>query len=99
MSDRKVLSEGLTPAPDGMEFDQNGNLYMGDLERNAIAYRRPDGQMQILIQDERIQWPDSLAIDPQNRLLFTDSRLQRALPGENVDGMTFSIYRVQLPRN
>lgn len=94
----KVAKEGITPAPDGMIFDEKGNLYMGDLERNAISYRKPSGEMKILIQDERIKWPDSLTIDRQRKnLIFTDSLLYDAKPGEDVDGMVFNIYRVKLP--
>ncbi len=98
-SDRasQVENSGLTPAPDGMFFDKDGNLYMADLERNAVAYRTPQGQMKILIQDERIQWPDTFTIDRNNNLIFTDSLLQRAPAGTPTDDLTFTIYKVALP--
>ncbi len=100
--DEKEVSEnvsnmGVTPAPDGMIFDRNGNLYMGDLERNAVSYRTPRGEMKILIQDERIKWPDTFTIDQDNNLIFTDSLLHEAAIGESVDGKTFTIYKVALP--
>jgi sugar lactone lactonase YvrE len=94
---KKVENLGATPAPDGMIFDKDGNLYMADLERNAISFRTPDGDMKILIQDERINWPDSFAIEG-NSLIFTDSMLQSALPGKSVDEMSFKIYKVALPK-
>jgi hypothetical protein len=53
--------------------------------------------MKILIQDERIKWPDTFAIDNHNNLIFTDSLLQSTPMGESVDDMTFSIYKVALP--
>lgn len=93
----KVSNMGVTPAPDGMLFDQNGNLFMADLERNAVSYRTPKGEMKILIQDERIKWPDTFSIDQDNNLIFTDSLLQDTPMGESVDAMTFSIYKVSLP--
>ncbi len=95
--EEKVSNMGVTPAPDGMIFDKNGNLYMADLERNAVSYRTPKGEMKILIQDERIKWPDSFSIDQDNNLIFTDSLLQDTPMGESVDEMTFSIYKVSLP--
>lgn len=95
---KKVEKLGVTPAPDGMIFDKKGNLYMADLERNAVAYRTPGGEMKILIQDERIKWPDTFAIDANNNLIFTDSLLQDAPAGKPVDEMTFKIYRVALPQ-
>ncbi len=93
-----VENIGITPAPDGMMFDPKGNLYMADLERNAVAYRTPEGSMQILIQDERIQWPDTFALDQKNNLIFTDSLLQRAPAGTPADDLTFTIYKVALPK-
>lgn len=95
---KKVENLGATPAPDGMIFDKNGNLYMADLERNAISYRTPDGDMKILIQDERLKWPDSFTIDANNNLIFTDSLLQDAPAGSPVEDMTFKIYKVALPQ-
>ncbi|MCM2351232.1 MAG: major royal jelly family protein [Bacteriovoracaceae bacterium] len=95
---KKVENLGATPAPDGMIFDKNGNLYMADLERNAVSYRTPDGDMKILIQDERLKWPDSFTIDDNNNLIFTDSLLQDAPAGTPVENMTFKIYKVTLPK-
>ena len=95
---KKVEKLGATPAPDGMIFDKKGNLYMADLERNAISYRTPQGEMKILIQDERIKWPDTFTIDSKNNLIFTDSLLQEASVGKSVDNMTFKIYKVALPQ-
>jgi sugar lactone lactonase YvrE len=95
--EKSVVKEGATPASDGLIFDKSGNLFMGDLERNAISYRKPSGEMKILIQDERIKFPDTLTIDQQNRLLFTDSKLHLTKMGESVKDLTFEIYRVALP--
>ena len=95
---KNVEKLGVTPAPDGMIFDKNGNLYMADLERNAVAYRTPGGEIKILIQDERIKWPDTFTIDANNNLIFTDSLLQDAPAGKSVDEMTFRIYKVALPK-
>lgn len=96
---KKVENLGATPAPDGMIFDKDGNLYMADLERNAVSYRTPDGDMKILIQDERIKWPDTFTIDGENNLIFTDSLLQDAPAGKSVDDMSFRIYKVALPKS
>lgn len=95
---KKVEKIGVTPAPDGMIFDKEGNLYMADLERNAVSYRTALGEIKILIQDERLKWPDSFTIDQNNNLIFTDSLLQVAGPGADVDQMTFKIYKVSLPK-
>jgi sugar lactone lactonase YvrE len=94
----KVVTVGVTPAPDGMIFDDKGNLFMADLERNAVVYKTPGGEIKILIQDERIQWPDTFTIDrSSNSLLFTDSLLNKAGIRSAVDKMNFPVYKVALP--
>lgn len=95
---KQVEKVGVTPAPDGMIFDKEGNLYMADLERNAVSYRTPDGDIKILIQDERISWPDTFTMEGNENLIFTDSLLQKAEVGKPVDEMEFKIYKVQLPK-
>ncbi|WP_331001588.1 hypothetical protein [Geomonas sp. RF6] len=80
-----------------MIFDSAGNLYMGDLERDAIAYRTAAGEMRTLVQDPRIRWADTFAIDPQNRLIFTVSRIHQVPVTGGIEGMDFPIYAYPLP--
>lgn len=94
---KKVEKVGVTPAPDGMIFDRHGNLYMADLERNAVSYHTALGENRILIQDERINWPDTFALDANNNLIFTDSLLQSTEMGKPVDELVFKVYKVKLP--
>lgn len=91
-----VENLGKTPAPDGMIFDKKGNLFMADLEKNAVVYRTPDGTMKTLVQDERIRWADTFTIDG-DYLIFTDSLLQLAKPGAPVENLAFKIYKIALP--
>ncbi len=72
-----VEDMGQTPAPDGMIFDQKGNLYMGNLEGNAVMYRTDDGIIHMLVQDEDLKWPDTLTMDKQGNLYVTTSRIHQ----------------------
>ncbi|MBC5992491.1 L-dopachrome tautomerase-related protein [Pontibacter cellulosilyticus] len=90
---KQVENLGKTPAPDGMIFDKRGNLYMADLENNAIVYRTPTGEIKQLIQGEQISWADTFTIY-QDNLYFTASRIHEA--GPEVNRMVFSIYKVPL---
>lgn len=56
-----ITFEAKTGAPDGMIFDDAGNLYLADLEHNKIQYRTPDGSMHTLIEGDAIKWADTLA--------------------------------------
>ncbi|GAB3196814.1 sugar lactone lactonase YvrE [Pontibacter aydingkolensis] len=89
----QVKNLGKTPAPDGMIFDKRGNLYMADLEKNAIVYRTPAGEIMKLIQGNQIRWADTFTIY-QDNLYFTTSRINEA--DGPINKMVFSIYKVPL---
>ncbi len=77
---------GESVVTDGMIFDDAGNLYFSALEEDAIVYRTPAGAFETLVQDPVISWPDSFAIDRENRLLvFTTAQIQRT-PNFNEEG-------------
>jgi len=92
----QVENLGKTPAPDGMIFDKAGNLYMADLERNAIVYRTPDGKIKMLIESPEIKWADTFTIDKEGSLYFTTSRLHET--NGNISNMEFNIYKIRMPR-
>jgi len=91
----QVESLGKTPAPDGMIFDRRGNLYLGDLEKNAIMCRNPDGELKTFVQDSQIKWPDTFTIDEQENFYFTTSRIHE-MEGD-ISQLEFNIFKVPLP--
>ncbi|MBT0665051.1 hypothetical protein KI809_12160 [Geobacter pelophilus] len=64
-----------TVASDGLEFDHSGNLYFTAIEENAIKRRLPDGTIEMVVKDNRLQWPDSLALAPDGSFYVTTSRI------------------------
>ena len=67
---------GTTCVADGYWMDRAGNLYITSPEDDALKVRRPDGQLQTLVQDKRLRWPDSLAEGPEGHIYITTSRIQ-----------------------
>lgn len=65
---------GQTFVTDAMIMDDNGVLYFTALERDAITARLPSGELVQVTADQRISWPDSLAIHG-GRLYFTTARI------------------------
>jgi sugar lactone lactonase YvrE len=67
-----------TGAVDGMLMDADDNLYLTALEENAIKRYRPKGDvLETIVQDYRVQWPDSMDISPDDFLYFTASQIHR----------------------
>jgi sugar lactone lactonase YvrE len=51
-----------------MDIDNQGNLYLTDVQNGAIRERSSDGQFTAVMQDPRIAWPASLCLATDNDL-------------------------------
>ncbi|BDD00298.1 L-dopachrome tautomerase-related protein [Persicobacter psychrovividus] len=76
-------------APDGMMFDQEGNLYLGDLENEAIAIYK-EGYYFRWIKDRRIRWADTFAKDSKGNMYFTTSEINYG----QEEQQTYAIYKL-----
>lgn len=90
----KVENLGKTTAPDGMIFDGKSNLYLGDLENNAIMYRTADGELKELLRSKELKWPDTFTLDNQNNLYVTTSRIHEA--EGDISDLEFAIFKIPL---
>lgn len=83
-----------TGAPDGMIFDENGNLYIGDLESNSISYLTPDRkELKPFVQTD-VDWPDTFSIH-DGYLYYSNSRISETRG--DISQMFFTINKVKLP--
>ena len=90
LRDRGLPSEALGNAvenlgpddiTDGMLMDAHGYLYLTALQRNAILVRTVrSNQLTRLVSDERLDWPDSLAMGPDGALYITTSQIHLTAP-------------------
>ncbi|WP_281980295.1 SMP-30/gluconolactonase/LRE family protein [Tenacibaculum mesophilum] len=90
-----VKFEAKTSAPDGMIFDQKGNLYYGDLEHNKINYITPNGTIKTLIEGEKVKWADTFSIYDGD-LYYTNSRINEA--SGDISNLNFTINKIALPK-
>lgn len=72
---QKVEKITQIPATDGMIFDKKGNLWMGGIEHHSINMIDTKGRIHQVIQDKRIRWADSFAIDNDGYIYFTISQI------------------------
>jgi sugar lactone lactonase YvrE len=96
----KVEDVGRFVTTDGMEFDADGNLYMGDVENARIVKITPDKKMTVLVEDaQRLSWPDSYSISKDGYLYVSCSQLQD-MPwfneGKNLAKYPYRVFRIKI---
>jgi sugar lactone lactonase YvrE len=97
----KVEKLPATPKPDGMLEGRGGTVYLAAFEMNAIVrFDVSTGKSTSVIEDDRLQWPDTMAWGPDGKLYVTTSQIHR-MPkyhgGQNKQQGPFAVYRFKLP--
>lgn len=72
----RVEKFGPKPLSDGLSMDLENNIYITDVEHGAILILGPEKNLQTLIKDPRLRWPDGLSFGPDHWLYISDSALQ-----------------------
>jgi sugar lactone lactonase YvrE len=73
----KVETVAQTPAPDGMLEGPDGSVYLTDLEGGAIVkWNAQSKQIEPVIADKRLLWPDTLSWGPNGALYVTASQIE-----------------------
>ncbi|MCP2031264.1 sugar lactone lactonase YvrE [Okibacterium sp. HSC-33S16] len=81
---------------DGLESDDQGRIYATNWEHNAITRRQPTGEVQTLVHDERLLWPDTMSIATDGYLYVTANQLHRQDTYQNGDDLRaypYSLFR------
>jgi sugar lactone lactonase YvrE len=66
-------------ATDGMTTDAAGHVYLTDMEHSAITRVDAKGTLEVLVQDERLRWPDGFGWGADGSLYVTASSLGELL--------------------
>ncbi|MGL4574050.1 MAG: SMP-30/gluconolactonase/LRE family protein [Burkholderiaceae bacterium] len=71
-----VQALGPKPLNDGLSIDNEGNVFLTDVEHGGVMRYSKDGKLQTMIRDDkRIRWADSLSFGPDGYLYITDSAI------------------------
>lgn len=65
---------GENGVADGLWIDPQGRMYITALEDDAIKVRDGD-RVEVLLQDERLRWPDTFSQGPNGAMYVTASRI------------------------
>jgi len=63
------------PLSDGLSLDNEGSVYITDVEHNAIFRVSGDRELRTLIRSGKVRWPDALSFGPDGWLYIADSAL------------------------
>jgi sugar lactone lactonase YvrE len=94
----KVERYSDKPLCDGISTDQAGNIYISDLQANAIGVVTPDRRYNKLIEDPRVSWPESFSFGPDGYLYFVASQLHLSAPlhgGKGIAKPPFYVFRLK----
>ncbi len=84
------------PLSDGLGIDGAGNVYVTDVEHNAISIVGPDKKPRTLIRSTSLRWPEGIAMGPDGWVYVTDSALSelvlRSQASIGAEG-PFSLFR------
>ena len=98
--EKKVENMGQTGPPDGMLESPDGSVYITSLEDNAIVRFNPDTRnLERVIQDKRLSWPDSLAWGPGGELYVSASQIQhmpRFNGGKSTRTEPYRVFKLSL---
>ncbi len=66
---------GKKPLNDGFSIDDDNNVFITDIEHQAVLSMAPDGTLKTIIKDKRIRWADGLSFGPDGWLYLADSAI------------------------
>jgi sugar lactone lactonase YvrE len=95
-----VVDEGdKGSGSDGLETDDAGHFYATAYEQNAILRRLPSGELQTLVHDERLLWPDTMSVAADGHLYVTANQLHRQAKyqgGQDLRTYPYYLFRVAI---
>ena len=98
---QQVENLGEIPATDGMEIDAANNVYLTSFEQSALLRRTPEGKIETVAQDARLQWPDTYSFAADGNLYVANSAIHKTPTWNKGVGQPhppFRIFKMALPK-
>lgn len=84
---------------DGLESDGQGRVYLSDYEHDAIRRRGVEGEIETIVHDPRVLWPDTLSLADDGYLYFTANQIERQPVfhnGQDLRQKLYVLFRVKV---
>src|SRR6187402_2503843 len=97
----KVSHWANTPSTGGTAIDASGTIYLSDIEKRRILSIDPFGQMKVILEDTRLDWPDAMWIDSDGYLWMPVAQLDKIAPFQGGNSQVvypIRIYKMALTR-
>jgi len=81
---------------DGLWTDSKGNIYLSDVTHNAVARLSPDGKIEPMVSDPRLQWPDTFSEGPDGAIYISASHINESPTfnqGKSVRKMPYGVFK------
>ena len=103
LSEEEILEQvedmGEVGVTHGLVADIKGNIYLTTSLDYSIRRLTPAGKLEIVIQDPRLLWPDSLGVGSDGYLYFSCAQMQ-LLPqwndGKDLVQYPYEVYRIKV---
>ena len=98
---QQVETVGEIPATDGLEIDAANNVYLTSFENSALMRRTPAGTIETLVQDDRLQWPDTYSLTADGTLYVANSSIHKTPNWNKGVGQPrppFRIFKMAIPK-
>lgn len=83
---------------DGIWMDSKSNIYMGNLQQNAVARLNTDRKIDTMVTDQRLQWPDTFSQGPDGAIYISASHINESPTynkGKSTRTMPYGVFRFQ----
>ena len=83
---------------DGIWMDSHQNIYLTDLQENAVASLNAQKKIEVLVKDDRLQWPDTFSQGPDGAIYVTASHINESPTynqGKSTRTMPYGVFKFQ----
>jgi sugar lactone lactonase YvrE len=92
-----VEKVAVTFPTDGLWMDEQDRLYLSDINGTAVKRLLPNGTIETVVADSRLQWPDTFTEGPDGSIYISSSEINLSPTynnGYRVGQIPFTVYRI-----